>query len=189
MRRVLVIGSPGAGKSAFSLELATLTGLPLTHLDAEYWQPGWVRPSGGGWHMRIRQLVAPDAWILDGNYTSTLRPRAERADTVVVLDYPRMLCLYRAVRRALLNRRPERLNLGQKPLDRQFLSFIWNFPVVGRRQEAELQTLPHLNVVRLCSDAQARAWLHLVRLELVRLEAVRLSDAARATPDTAGTSR
>ncbi|MGY2892616.1 DNA topology modulation protein FlaR [Deinococcus sp. UYEF24] len=176
MRRVLVIGSPGAGKSAFSLKLATLTGLPLTHLDAEYWQPGWVRPSGGAWEARVRQLLAPDAWILDGNYTSTVGLRADRADTVVVLAYPRALCLYRAVRRALGNRRPDRLALGREPLDVNFLKFIWNFPAVGRKQDAELRARPHLKVVRLRSDAQARTWLELVRLETARLE-----------PDTAAT--
>ena len=136
-----------------------LTNLPLTHLDAEYWLPGWVRPSGGVWEARVRQLIAPAAWILDGNYTSTVGLRAGRADTVVVLDYPRALCLYRAVRRALGNRRPDRLNLGREPLDFNFLKFIWTFPAVARRQDAELQTRPHLKVVRLHSDAQARAWL------------------------------
>ena len=181
MRRVLVIGSPGAGKSTFARELARLTALPLTHLDAEYWQPGWVRPSGGVWEARVRALIAPDTWILDGNYTSTVGLRADRADTVVVLDYPRVLCLYRAVRRALGNHRPDRLALGTEPLDFNFLKFIWNFPAVGRRQDAELRARPHLKVLRLRSDAEARAWLESVRLEHRPL------DAALAGQDTAGT--
>jgi adenylate kinase family enzyme len=162
-----VIGSPGAGKSTFSRQLATLTTLPLTHLDAEYWQPGWVRPSGEVWEAKVRRLTLPDAWILDGNYTSTVALRAARADTVVVLDFPRWLCLYRAVRRALQNRRPDRLALGREPLDLNFLRFIWNFPSVQRRQLAELERLPQLRLVRLRSDAQARVWLETVRLETV----------------------
>lgn len=159
MQRVLVIGSPGAGKSTFACELARRTGLPLTHLDAEYWRPGWVRPPKEVWEERVRELIAPDAWILDGNYTSTVPLRAARADTVVVLDYSRLLCLYRAVRRAILNRRPDALDLGKEPLNLEFLRFVWRFPVVQRRQLAGLGAMPHLSVVRLRSDDQATAWL------------------------------
>lgn len=159
MQRVLVIGSPGAGKSTFSQRLAALTGLPLTHLDDEYWLPGWVRPERTAWETRVRDLIAADRWILDGNYTSTVLLRASRADTVTVLAYPRLLCVFRAVSRALLGRRPDAKALGREPLDLEFLRFIWKFPEVQRRQLAELKTVAGLKVVLLKSDAQARAWL------------------------------
>ncbi len=158
MRRVLVIGSPGAGKSTFARELARRTGLPLIHLDAEYWRPGWVRPRVAEWEIKVRGLIAA-AWILDGNYTTTVLMRAARADTVVVLDYPRTLCLYRAVRRAIFNRRPDTLDLGREPLNLEFLRFIWTFPAVQRSQLRALEAMPHLNVVRLRSDHQAKTWL------------------------------
>ncbi|GGR08356.1 DNA topology modulation protein FlaR [Deinococcus ruber] len=159
MQRILVIGSPGAGKSTFSQQLAARTGLPLTHLDDEYWLPGWVRPAGDVWEARIRDLIAAERWILDGNYTSTVLLRARRAETVIVLAYPRLLCLFRAVRRALFNLRPDAKALGREPLDMEFLRFIWKFPEVQRRQLAELKSVVGLNVVLLTSDAQARAWL------------------------------
>ena len=85
--------------------------------------------------------------------------RASRAETVIVLEYPRMLCVYRAVRRALFNRRPDGMELGREPLDLEFLRFIWKFSAVQRRQLTALGRLPHLRVVRLRSDARARAWL------------------------------
>ncbi len=128
MQRVLVIGSPGAGKSAFARELARRTGLPLTHLDAEYWRPSSVCPRVAEWEVKVRGLIAAAAWILDGAYTTTVLMRAARADTVVVLDYPRTLCLYRAVRCAIFNRRPDTLDLGREPLNLEFLRFIWTFP-------------------------------------------------------------
>lgn len=146
----------------FAANLAELTGLPLTHLDAEYWQPGWVRPPTAVWEAKVRELIAPNAWILDGNYTSTVLLRADRADTVIVLDYPRTLCLYRATSRALLNRRTDRMDIGKEPLHLEFLRFIWKFPVVQRKQLAELEQRPHLTLIRLHSDAQARAWLSTV---------------------------
>jgi len=60
---------------------------------------------------------------------------------------------------AIFNRRPDTLDLGKEPLNLEFLRFIWTFPAVQRRQLAELETLTHLNVVQLRSDAQAQAWL------------------------------
>ncbi|WP_194165348.1 P-loop NTPase family protein [Deinococcus terrestris] len=114
VKRVLVIGSPGAGKSTFSIQLAAKTGLPLVHLDDVYWKPGWVRPAKAEWVHLVEQLTAADAWILDGNYTSTLKQRAALADEVIVLRYSRLLCLYRAVTRALFNRYCSRKSFKQR---------------------------------------------------------------------------
>jgi adenylate kinase family enzyme len=85
-RRVLVTGMAGSGKSTFSRALSAKTGLPLIHLDIHYWKPGWVKPSNDEWREEQRQLLAGDAWIVDGNYHETLELRLERADTVVFLD-------------------------------------------------------------------------------------------------------
>ena len=164
MKRILVIGSPGAGKSTFSKQLAAKTGLPLIHLDDVYWKPGWVRPPKADWVQQVAQLIAADTWILDGNYTSTLKRRAALADEVIVLRYPRLLCLYRAITRAVFNRRPDRKDLGREPLDREFLSFIWQFPKLTQQQLAQLRSFPHLSVVELRSDAAARRYLHALPL-------------------------
>ena len=159
MRRVMIIGSPGAGKSTFARALARKTDLPLTHLDDAYWRPGWVRPPRVEWEAKLRELAAEGEWILDGNYTSTLEMRAERADHAIVLAYPRALCLTRAVSRALLQRRPDRKDLGQEPLDREFLRFIWTFPALGRRQLARLQDFQHLKIIVLHGDHEAKRFL------------------------------
>jgi hypothetical protein len=89
MRRVLVIGICGAGKSTFSRTLARKTGLPLIHLDKEYWKPGWTKTPRDLWRARVGELVAGDRWIIDGNYAGSLDLRLPRADTVVRFDYPR----------------------------------------------------------------------------------------------------
>lgn len=100
-RRVVVTGLAGAGKSTFSLALATRTGLPVIHLDLHYWQPGWVAPSDAEWRATQQEVLAGDAWIADGNYSETLDLRLGRADTIVVLDLPWWLCSARALRRGL----------------------------------------------------------------------------------------
>lgn len=155
----MVIGSPGAGKSTFSQRLAECTGLPLTHLDDVYWRPGWVRPPRGEWALALEKLISEEAWILDGNYTSTLERRAVRADTAIVLAYPRWLCSTRAVRRALSGRRLDRKQLGRQPLDWKFLRFIWTFPVLGRGQLERLRAFPHLKVIVLRNDREAQRFL------------------------------
>ena len=75
----------------------TRTGLPLIHLDLEYWKPAWVRPSDDEWRLKQRSLLAGDTWMADGNYHETLDLRLERADTVVVLATPWWLCFMSGV--------------------------------------------------------------------------------------------
>jgi len=94
--RVVVTGLAGSGKSTFALALADKTGLPVVHLDLQFWKPGWVAPSETEWRATQRVVLAGDAWIADGNYHETLDLRVERADTVVVLDMPWWLCTGRA---------------------------------------------------------------------------------------------
>ena len=98
-RRIIVTGLAGSGKSTFSHALAAKTGLPLIHLDLQFWMPGWVAASETDWREKQRGVLAGNAWIADGNYHETLDLRLERADTVVVLDAPWWLCAGRALLR------------------------------------------------------------------------------------------
>ena len=91
MQRVLVIGSPGAGKSTLSHALAARTGLPLHHLDRMFWLSGWIERDRDEGRAVLKQVLAQDRWIIDGNYGSTLPLRIARADTVVWLDYPTLM--------------------------------------------------------------------------------------------------
>lgn len=91
----------GSGKSWFARALAARTGLPVIHLDVHYWKPGWVRPSDIEWRDRQVELLAGEAWIVDGNYSETRALRLERAETVVYLDTPWWLCATRALVRGL----------------------------------------------------------------------------------------
>lgn len=106
MKRVVVTGLAGAGKSTFSTALAAKTGLPLIHLDLVFWKPGWVAPQDDEWREKQSRLLAGDAWIADGNYHHTLDLRLERADTVVMLDTPWWTCARRAFIRGLRKRPP-----------------------------------------------------------------------------------
>ena len=107
MQRILVIGSPGAGKSTLARRLADTLGLPLIHLDREYFGPGWTLPDRDAWRVRVTELIARPSWVMDGNYASTFDIRVPRATTIIWLDAPRWLCLLRVTRRVLQNLRTE----------------------------------------------------------------------------------
>ncbi|MFJ1538587.1 hypothetical protein ACIODS_08605 [Micromonospora chalcea] len=99
MRRILVVGASGAGKSTLAGDLARRLDLPLIHLDRHYWRPGWTAPTADGFRAEVAALAARPAWVMDGNYASTLDSRLPRADLLVLCDTSRTRCLIRIVRR------------------------------------------------------------------------------------------
>lgn len=131
MRRVLVIGSGGAGKSTLAAELAARLGLPLVHLDAQFWNPGWRETPKDEWQARVRELAAAPAWVMDGNYGGTFDVRMAACDTVIFLDLPRVQCLTRAVRRWLRYRggtRPDMAPGCPEQFSWEFAAWIWSYP-------------------------------------------------------------
>ena len=93
MQRVIVIGCPGSGKSTFSKALHKATGLPLYHLDMMKWTAGGTYVPGHIFMERLNSALEKDAWIIDGNYASTMELRMRLCDTVFFLDYPTDICL------------------------------------------------------------------------------------------------
>lgn len=93
MKRVLIIGSPGAGKSTFAKALAKKTGLPLYHLDLIWYREDTTRLSRKEFDAGLAEILERDEWILDGNYQRTLEMRMKACDTVILLDYSTEVCL------------------------------------------------------------------------------------------------
>lgn len=131
MKRILVIGSGGSGKSTVATRLGALLGLEVTHLDKLFWRPGWSRPAPDEWLQTVTDLTDRDSWILDGNYSGTLDLRFQKCDTVVFLDLSRWLCLWRIVMRMLRyrnSRRPDMAERCSEKLDLEFVLWVWNYP-------------------------------------------------------------
>jgi adenylate kinase family enzyme len=128
MKRVLVIGSSGSGKSTLARQLGAKLELPVIHLDRHYWHPGWVGTPTEKWQQTVNQLVARDAWIMDGNYRGTLNTRLEAADSVVFLDLPPWICAFRAIKRRIQYRKRPRPDIAdgcKEPLlDPQLFQFV-----------------------------------------------------------------
>jgi adenylate kinase family enzyme len=164
VKRVAVIGSGGAGKSTFARDLGRLTDLPVIHLDHLFWRPGWEATADEEWQARHAELIRRERWIIDGNYGSTMASRLAAADTVIFLDLPRLICLWRVLRRRLLAGRfgrPNQIPGLPDQLDREFLAWIWNYPVTKRPAVLDrLARVPSTTTVhRLRSPGEARAFL------------------------------
>lgn len=146
MRRIAVIGCSGAGKTRFATALAARTGLPVIHLDAEYWQPGWRRNEKDVWLARHAELIAREAWILDGNMTGTLEARLQRVDTVFWFDASTVASLFGVAQRTMRyfgRNRPDMAPGCPERIDRDFLKYVLEFRSVTRpRLVAALERAP-----------------------------------------------
>jgi adenylate kinase family enzyme len=142
MKKVLVIGSGGSGKTTFSKQLAARTGLPLIHLDQLFWRPGWDPTPDAEWDLVIAELSARDAWIMDGNFGRTIAVRMSAADTVIFLDLPRRLCTWRIVKRQIRyagRSRPDSAPGCPERLTWEFVSWVWTYP--SRRRPEMIERL------------------------------------------------
>ncbi len=128
MKRILILGSSGSGKSTLARRLGATLELPVIHLDRHYWKPDWVPTPKAEWFEAILQITERPNWIIDGNYRSTLDIRLQAADTVVFLDLPPWLCVWRATKRRIQYANKPRPDMAkgcqEKLFDPQFPNFI-----------------------------------------------------------------
>ena len=126
MRKVIVIGCPGAGKSTFARRLRDQTGLPLYHLDMLWHRPDRTTVSREEFDMQLERLLKQNCWILDGNYQRTLEKRLLVCDTVFLLDLPLEVCLSSAKKR--IGQAREDLPWAEQEFDPEFRQWIIEFP-------------------------------------------------------------
>ncbi|TWT04240.1 topology modulation protein [Planococcus sp. CPCC 101016] len=128
MKKIMVLGvSAGVGKSSFSRKLSEKLAIPVHHLDTYFWKPGWVESSEKEFRAKQQLLVQEDCWIIEGNYTSTYETRRQKADTLIYLELPLYICLYRVFKRRIINQgktRPDMASGCPEKLDKGFLKFI-----------------------------------------------------------------
>ena len=114
MKRIMVLGvSAGAGKSTLARQMGEALDIDVFHLDRFFWKPGWFEASEEEFAAKQQEVVQRAAWIIEGNYSGTYDLRAERADTIVYVELPLHICLYRVVSRWWHNRGQTRDDIGR----------------------------------------------------------------------------
>jgi adenylate kinase family enzyme len=173
MRRVVVIGSSGAGKTTLAQELAARLGVPHVELDALHWGPNWTSTPTEILRSRVEAAIAGDGWTVSGNYLKLRDSIWPRADTLIWLDYPMPLVMWRVVRRTV-GRCITKERLWADNVESWRVSFFdkesiivwaWTTWRKQRRDYPKLFRLPAYRGIRkyrFTSPKQTRDWLNRV---------------------------
>ena len=159
MKKVIVIGCPGSGKSTISRALHNKTSIPLYHLDMMYWNSDKTTVEKKVFLERLSVVLEKDEWIIDGNYGSTMELRMAACDTVIFLDYPLDVCLDGIKER----RGKPRSDMPwiETEEDAEFTEFIRNYNEQQKPKVMELlEKYSDKNIVILGSREQADVFLN-----------------------------
>lgn len=162
--KIMIIGCCGAGKSTLARQLHQKTGIELIHLDQVYFYPNWQEPTKKDWEKTVKQLIQKPSWIIDGNYGGTMEVRLHEADKIIFLNRSRWLCLYRVIKRIILNygkTRPDSAKGCNERFDWNFLVYTFHFNDIKRPKIlARLAKLPTTKeIIILESDKATKSFI------------------------------
>ena len=126
MKKVIVIGCPGSGKTTFSEKLHKITGLPLYHLDVIWHKPDKTHITRDNFDKSIAEILNTSEWIIDGNYNRTIEIRLKHCDTVFLFDLQTEVCIEGAMNR--LGKERYDLPWIEKEINPSFKQLIMEFP-------------------------------------------------------------
>lgn len=166
MKRVSIIGSPGAGKSTFSRALSKKTGIPLLHLDYYYHQKGTdYENNKQTWLDKVAELTAGDTWIIEGNYGSSYAQRIPKSDTLIFMDMPSWLSIWSVLKRRFQFRNKKRTEMPDdwvERIDPGFFKFVLLFRFKSRKDVTDgIEKYKHdnLEVITFKNRKAAYNWL------------------------------
>ena len=137
MKKIIVIGCPGSGKSTFSKSLHKITNIPLYHLDMLFWNADKTTVGKSVFLDRLLKIIENSEWIIDGNYGSTMELRMQKCDTVIFLDYPLDVCLD-GIKERKGKPRSDMPWIESDEDDAEFVEFIKNYNSQSRPKVIEL---------------------------------------------------
>lgn len=162
MKKIIVIGCPGSGKSTLSKELHRKTEIPLYHLDMLYWNADRTTVGKDVFLERLSNVLEKDRWIIDGNYGATMELRMQKCDTVLFLDYPVEVCLD-GVSKRFGKPRSDIPWTEPEQNDEEFIGFIQNYNSQSRPQVMQLlEKYSYKNIVIFKTRDEADCFLNQV---------------------------
>ncbi len=170
MKRVAIVGCPGAGKTTFARKLSEKTKLPVVHLDFYYHQQKYdYHNNRDAWIKRVKKLIQQDSWIMDGNYSSSFVPRFKRADTIIFFDFPRRTSMHGVVKRRIQYHNKLRVEMPSEWKEKanlEFLKYVWNFNKSDRGKIlTAIKEAGDKNVIVFKNRKQANDFLKELRTE------------------------
>ncbi|GAA5416775.1 hypothetical protein Pryu01_01814 [Paraliobacillus ryukyuensis] len=163
MKKIIIVGSGGAGKSTLAQQLGDKLHIPVHHLDSYFWKPNWVSISREELVDIQLGLMQQDSWIVDGNYSGTLDLRLKQADTVIFLNYPTWRCLYGIVKRRIQYHNKTRPDMGEgctEKLDMEFFKWVARFQKdKAPKLKRKIKAASHINYIELNSPKQTHNFL------------------------------
>jgi adenylate kinase family enzyme len=172
MQRIIVVGTSGSGKTTLAEQIAHQLNIPHIELDALHWQDDWTEATLEVFRQRVQQAITADTWVLDGNYRTVRDLTWTHADTLIWLDYPRALVMWRVFRRTLtrvLTREKLWGTNNHEGWRQSFFSgdsvIVWAWTTYNRRRQEypgllQQREHAHLKVLRFTSPHQTTQWLH-----------------------------
>ena len=130
MERIIIIGCGGAGKSTLARQLGEKLDIPVVHLDALFWKPGWVEETAEEFDRKLAKELEKPKWIMDGNFNRTIPQRVAKCDTIIYLDFSRFACIRGVIKRVLTTYGTVRPDMGEgcpERIDFAFLKWVWNY--------------------------------------------------------------
>lgn len=172
MKRILIIGGNGSGKTTMSVELAKITKLPLCHLDSLYWTDGWVPRERGEFLSLLEEKLMEPEWILDGNMRRSLPTRLKYCDTVIYLDFSACSCFAGVLKRLWQNRGKSRPDMGGECIEgfnRRSLKFLFSTLSFNRKNRKyfylEISKHPNVKLIVLKRRREVKAFLKSLNTE------------------------
>ncbi len=141
MRRVIVIGGNGSGKTTFAYELAKKTNLPLIHTDSIYWRDNWKSVSRTEFDEIMRAELKKEEWIIDGNNIRSISERLKVCDTVFFFDFPSIVCLWGVISRCIKNYGKSRSDMGGYCPERLDFNFYKQVLLFNKRNRKRIYNM------------------------------------------------
>ncbi len=132
MNKIMIIGSPGAGKTTLATQLGSKLALPVYHLDKYFWQENWKPLQQEEFKIIQNKLVSEKRWIIDGNFTQSMDIRMSQAEVIIFLDFPKLIILWRYFYRYFKNYNKIRTDVGgnnKQNIKWKHLKFVLFYPI------------------------------------------------------------